>query len=386
MRRVAFILILFFAHFESALADPRDIETTSPDQNWAVTASWLGSGAGLEQVGYDWKLQNLKTGNIYFHDPIQKNEVIPREIGVEWSPDSHYVALTFYYGRAMQGVMVVPLAFGKPELLDPVINNFKRPIEKTLVKAEDLSAFQGYNRLLTGADSWLSNTDLSVELDMLAFLKDKAGKQQILDTTWHRTIRFDGKSFKLIDSVCDSYDKKDDPSSEITTKGDNEGNRGASAPLPQSASIVDINNDPSGTRGFGPTGNVQVLFADGHAEHWTKLRHAMLPRVSASGLVGWATFQKRDDQQFPLDGVIRICWPDGHHKDIRLAGHVADYHIGDWKFADHDSIILISAGGLHGSAPDFYRYDLASGKLLESAHALYAQQKPLPDWTHAFDN
>jgi hypothetical protein len=87
-------------------------------------------------------------------------------------------------------------------------SDLKTPLEKTLLQHEDKESFGGWNRLLTSSNGWLSNTDLSVEVDMLAPLEDKkTGKKYTLDTTWHKTVRFDGQSPRVNASECDNYDK-----------------------------------------------------------------------------------------------------------------------------------------------------------------------------------
>lgn len=205
------LVLLFLVSLQGCIqADPPEIDSPSPDLAWIVTARWVKGGRVLHD-GYDWDLRDVKTGKIYFHDDIQDNDIFPRRFDVLWSPDSHYAALTLYYGRAMQGTNILCLS-GVPASIEATLTDSKIPLEKTLLHREDLNLFTGYNRLLTGAERWINNTDLSVELDMLAYLEDrKSGQKYTLNTIWHKTVRFHGKSSKVIASTCDSYLKTPDP-------------------------------------------------------------------------------------------------------------------------------------------------------------------------------
>jgi len=190
----------------SVRADPPEVVSSSPNQLWTTQAQWMKSGTSQE--GYEWHLKNAKTGKIYFDEKIQPDETLPHRFSVEWSPGSHYVALDFYYGRAVQEVMVISLA-AKPELINPLPDDAKTPLEKSLLPPEDLPLFNGWNQLITSTDSWLNDTDLSIEIDMLASLKGAtANSSTSLDTEWHKTVHFDGITPTVIANVCDGYDKR----------------------------------------------------------------------------------------------------------------------------------------------------------------------------------
>jgi hypothetical protein len=151
----------------------------------------------------------------------------------------------------------------------------------------------------------------------------------------------------------------------------------AATVLPRSASVVDaIPADPS-----EPTGNIEVTFTDGHSEMWTKLRHAMLPRVSSTGLVGWATFRSRNYRGYPMDDTVRICWPNGRHKDF--AADETYPFIEAWNFANKDTALVIKSRGPHGAA-DYDLYDLSSGNILDHAHGLFGHNLPL--WAQPFSD
>ncbi len=202
MWRILFIWLLMLV---GVRADPPEVVSSSPDQLWTIQAQWMNSGTSQE--GYEWHLKNTKTGKIYFNEKIQPDESLPHRFSVEWSPGSHYAALDFYYGRAVQEVMVISLA-AKPELVNPLPDDAKSSLEKTLLQPEDLPLFDGWNRLITSTGSWLNDTDLSIEIFMRASLKDAtANNSTSLNTEWHKTVHFNGNTPTVINSVCDSYDK-----------------------------------------------------------------------------------------------------------------------------------------------------------------------------------
>ncbi len=145
--------------------------------------------------------------------------------------------------------------------------------------------------------------------------------------------------------------------------------------LPKSATIVDSKE------AFGslPIGNVKVTFTDGHTEMWTKLGKALLPKLAKSGLIGWARYESKNDRGWPVPDTLRICWPaDGHHKDFKI---IEFPFIEEWDFADSDSAVIIKSRCAHGPA-HFYKYDLATEKLLGEAKGTY--DSVLPDWAKPF--
>jgi len=82
-----------------------------------------------------------------------------------------------------------------------------------------------------------------------------------------------------------------------------------------------------------------------------------------------------------VDDTVRICWPEGRHKDF-----AADYtypFIEMWDFTNHDTAVAIKSRGPHGPA-DYDEYDLTSGKLIDHAHGVFG--KDLPVWAQPFSD
>lgn len=151
----------------------------------------------------------------------------------------------------------------------------------------------------------------------------------------------------------------------------------AAAPLPKSASIVDV---PAERRGSGiPIGNVRVIFDDGHAEMWTRLGRAEMVKLAKSGLVGWTTFHRRNDRGWEVDDTLRVCWPpDGRHRDFKVESKP---FIEAWGFVDGDTAVVIKSRGSHGPA-EYVKYRVADGALLGEADA--GIDKALPDWAQPY--
>ena len=148
---------------------------------------------------------------------------------------------------------------------------------------------------------------------------------------------------------------------------------GTSTVLPKSATVVDAKQDAVGET----VGNVLVTFTDGHKEKWTKLGKSMLPKVSVKGLVGWAQYDVLGYRDYPVFNIIRIVWPDQHQCDFQST----DSFIEAWDFADGGSSVIIKSREGHG-APDFLKYDIASGK--ELAHVDGWENQILPDWAKPY--
>jgi hypothetical protein len=138
--------------------------------------------------------------------------------------------------------------------------------------------------------------------------------------------------------------------------------------LPKSASIVPPQSGPAWAMG-----NVRVEFADHHAELWTREGRAMMPAVSSTGLVGWAVVTMDNELGMHLDNELRVCWPDGHHRDFP----VEMPFIEKWKFSPDGSTVILQFRGTHGPE-NFAQYEVTTG--IELHEALGMVNDEVPDW------
>jgi hypothetical protein len=203
MMPMRFLILLFLMQIGAMrlLAVPEDMNFPSPDGRWAVEGHWIGD------KGYAYKVEELKSHKSFLdYGPVPDDEVLPVRLDAIWSPDSRYVALTEYYGRAMQELEVFALTGPVPKGIELKLVSGKLPLEETLLHPEDVPKYDGYNRLLTGAVSWLNARDLVVGIDARIFLKDtKTGAASILDTSWQKTVRCTPMGGSVISSECQDY-------------------------------------------------------------------------------------------------------------------------------------------------------------------------------------
>ena len=146
----------------------------------------------------------------------------------------------------------------------------------------------------------------------------------------------------------------------------------AASSLPKSASIV----PPDPRPGVLVMGNVRVVFADHHAEFWTREGLAMLPAVSSTGLVGWTVVTMEDELGMRFDNELRVCWPDGHHRDFQ----VEMPFIEKWAFSPDGSKVILRFRGTHGPE-NFAEYEVATGTKLHEADSVMNDEVPV--WARA---
>jgi len=149
-------------------------------------------------------------------------------------------------------------------------------------------------------------------------------------------------------------------------------------PLPTSATVVVV---PSRFDTFMlQTGNIRVMFSDGHSELLTAEGDCTSPRISSNGDVGWVRVDKSKvdfmAQNREGEDEVMVQLADGKRKEF-AANPTAPF-IGTWSFADGNGAVAIQSSAYHG--PRFYRkYDLVTGKLVDEITA-YVSFNKLPVW------
>lgn len=135
---------------------------------------------------------------------------------------------------------------------------------------------------------------------------------------------------------------------------------------------------------FDKTGNVEVVFDDGHREVWTHDGNCHIVHVSVHGDVGWA-WMDRDHLDFkllPVDKdklVVRRTsgkfkkfppyprWPENTNRFIE-----------NWRFSEDGSAVIIRSMGYHGPS-SYVEYSLDSGKVMAHCEG-YTPYDQLPAW------
>ena len=152
--------------------------------------------------------------------------------------------------------------------------------------------------------------------------------------------------------------------------------------IPKRASIKPVPSPYDGL--IIKTGNVEVVFKDGHKEVWTHDGDCYSARVSSKGDVGWIRIDKQhiNERMLP-DGkdTLVVRRADGTFKEFSPYEHPPDdenWFIEDWRFADGGSAVVLRSMGHHGPS-SFFKYALTSGKVEES-RAGYTPYNQLPAW------
>lgn len=151
---------------------------------------------------------------------------------------------------------------------------------------------------------------------------------------------------------------------------------GTAAEKPVAAEMVDV---PAERRDWGlPIGNVRVTFADGHSEMWTRLGRCMELRRSASGLVGWSRYTRRNSYGEPVNNVLRVMVTNSRWLDFQTGLPF----IRDWDFAEEDESVVVVSGGRHGAGV-MECFSLKTGKQTGGVKESAAKAE-MPEWARKF--
>ena len=132
------------------------------------------------------------------------------------------------------------------------------------------------------------------------------------------------------------------------------------------------------------TGNVEVVFGDGHKQVWTHDGNCHSVRVSNQGDVGWIRIDKQHIgerlQRVGKDSLV-VRRIDGTFEEFSAYPPSPDntnWFILDWRFAEDGSAVILRSMGYHGP-PSFVEYALASGKVEKTCEG-YTPYNRLPAW------
>ena len=133
------------------------------------------------------------------------------------------------------------------------------------------------------------------------------------------------------------------------------------------------------------TGNVEVVFKDGHKETWTHRGDCHSVRVSEEGAVGWIKIDKQHivpKRIFPAGkDTMVVRRADGTTQEFapfQRPPEDENWYIEDWRFADGGAAVILRSTGHHGPS-SFVKYALASGKEVDSREG-YTSYNQLPAW------
>ena len=127
-----------------------------------------------------------------------------------------------------------------------------------------------------------------------------------------------------------------------------------------------------------PIGNVQVKFADGHVELWTKRGRCLLAKIAKGDHVGWTRYTSRSEREAPENDTLRLMVNNERWVDFRIGYPFID----DWDISPDGTSVIIKARFTHGPAR-FIRFDFHTQKELEQAYGGVSYSE-LPAWAQPF--
>jgi hypothetical protein len=146
-----------------------------------------------------------------------------------------------------------------------------------------------------------------------------------------------------------------------------------SQPHPIAARVVAVRSESNAD--WRTVGNISVTFSDGHREIWTTTGHCLLPKVSASGLVGWTHAVAQHSRGGWMNSQLRIA------RDGRLIAHfnVSRAFIDFWDFSDDDTCVVIRCVNAHGPSW-IQKYRIDTGELVAEGSG----RDDGPDWAKPY--
>jgi hypothetical protein len=152
---------------------------------------------------------------------------------------------------------------------------------------------------------------------------------------------------------------------------------------PAKAAIVDVRKleEWSGD----PVGNVEVTYADGTRDQWTKLATSMMPKVAADGVVGWVDCSITKDGKAQL-GLNHRGTPIGSHLILCDKGKITvkitsgKAFIEEWGFDPDGKHVVMLSRASHGPAV-IERFSRANGK---AAGSVAGADEDAPGWAKPY--
>ncbi len=134
-----------------------------------------------------------------------------------------------------------------------------------------------------------------------------------------------------------------------------------------------------------PVGNVEVTYADGTRDHWTKLAMAMIPKVASDGVVGWVDCSVTKDGKTelalnqrgtPIGSRLILC----DKGKVTLKIKSSKPLIEEWGFDPDGKHVIILSRAAHGPAV-IERFSRADGK---AAGSVAGAAEDSPQWAKPY--
>jgi hypothetical protein len=190
------------AHALGFAAGEKPFSQASPDGKWLFEANWYGDDN--YDGGYLSDIKEVATGRIAFADEKPKaneNEVLAHRMFIAWSPDSRYIAVNYYYGRALSGGVLLAIE-GKRwigvDLPDP-----GHP--RHMIHPKDRGRWTGGAEILISLGPWDDGHTLTATDTMRAQMTNSDGSTQEIESERTRIIQITGRKTKVIETGDPEY-------------------------------------------------------------------------------------------------------------------------------------------------------------------------------------
>jgi hypothetical protein len=183
-------------------AGEKPFSQTSPDGKWLFEANWFGGDT--YEGGYLCDIKEVATGHVGFADEKPKpgdNDALPHRMFMAWSPDSRYIIVNYYYGRAMFGGVLLALEGKRWVGVD--LPNPGHP--RHMIHPKDRGRWTGGDEILSSLGPWSDNDTLTATDTMRATMTNSDGTTQEIESDRTRILQITGKKAKVIETSDPEY-------------------------------------------------------------------------------------------------------------------------------------------------------------------------------------
>jgi hypothetical protein len=183
-------------------AGEKPFSQASPDGKWLFEANWYGGDTS--SGGYLSDIKEVATGHVAFADEKPKageNDVLPRRMFIAWSPDSRYIIVNYYYGRALFGGVV--LALDGQRWIGVNLPNLGHP--RHMIHPKDRGRWTAGGEILVSLGPWGDNHTLTATDTMRATMTNSDGSSQEIESERTRTLQINGTKAKVIATTDPEY-------------------------------------------------------------------------------------------------------------------------------------------------------------------------------------
>lgn len=203
--RLALLVLLFSLPTARALdfaAGEKPFSEASPDGKWLFEANWCGGH--YIHGGYLSDIKEVITSRVAFADEKPRDldhELLPQRMFIQWSPDSRYIIVTYYYGRIVSGDVL--LALNKGHWVGVSIPGPGHP--RHMIHPKDRGPWIDGSEIKVTLGPWGDKDTLTETDTMDATLLAGDGSKDKIESTRDRIIQLTGTKAKVIETGDPTY-------------------------------------------------------------------------------------------------------------------------------------------------------------------------------------